>query len=527
MHRFIRLVSLTALAVSATLAVQAEVKLPAIFGDHMVLQQDISLPVWGWATPGEKVTVEIAGRRGETTASADGKWRVTLKPVAQGSQPFELKVSGTNTVVFTDVLVGDVWVCSGQSNMEFGLGLAHNTAQAVPQANHPQIRLFRVNPAVALSPQEDCTGTWMVCTPENVIKIGGWNGFSAVAYFFGREIQQARNVPIGLIGTYWGGTPAQAWTSLEALRAKPALEHYAKAADDNQTHLAENKARYESEILPKWKEAVEAWKLKPEPKGREPWRPAPPDRNPSLSTGLFNAMISPLTGYGIKGAIWYQGEANAGSDKAAKEYAELFPAMITDWRARWGQGDFPFLFVQLANFSTGGAWPKLRDAQTSTLSLPNTGMAVAIDVGEAKDIHPKNKEAVGHRLALAARHVAYREKIVYSGPLYRSMKVKGAKIEVRFSQTGGGLMIGAAPALRVDEPAASPADRLNAFEIAGVDKKFVPAQASIEKDRVVVWSDQVNAPVAVRYAWSAFPEPAANLYNREGLPASPFSTSDE
>jgi sialate O-acetylesterase len=535
-----------------------DVKLPAIFGDHMVLQRDAKVPVWGSADAGEAVTVTAGNAKAQATAGADGKWTATLEGLKASDQPIDITVAGKNTITLHDVLVGDVWVCSGQSNMEFqlgggkayGFGGAHNSEEEIPKADHPTLRLFIVKKKVAFDPQTDCGGEWKLCVPDSA------GHFSAVGYFFGRDIQEDQKVPVGMIGTYWGGTPAEAWTSLEALKAVPDLAPAAKRFEDTKANLDSLKETYEKETLPKWQEADNEWKTKvlapykvklenwnifvaktggenapakPELLQQEPRRPAAPDNNPNLPTVLTNGMIAPIVPYAIKGAIWYQGESNAGQ---AKLYQTLFPTMITDWRTRWAEGDFPFIWVQLANYQARGnqptqspdGWPGLREAQSMTLKLPNTGEAVIIDIGQANDIHPKDKLDVGHRLSLAARHVAYGEDLVYSGPTYDSMKVEGDKIRISFKNIGAGLTIAANPSTQPGVPPAEPASELKGFSIAGADQKFVWATATIDGDSVVVSSPDVKEPQAVRYGWANNPE--VNLYNKDGLPASPFRTDD-
>lgn len=542
----------TALVILVLLAspLRADVKLPAIFGDHMVLQREAKVPVWGWADPNEAVTVTAGDVKTDATTGADGKWSATLVGLKASDKPIEVTVAGKNTLTLHDVLVGDVWVCSGQSNMEFqlgggkwGFGGAHDAATEIPKADHPTLRLFIVKKKIALEPQKDCVGEWMVCTPETAPK------FSAVGYFFGRDILEDQHVPVGMIGTYWGGTPAQAWTSLEALKAQPELSEMAAGFEKTTGNLAEAKQNYETNVLPKWQKAHDAWAAEmkqwnsdaakakadgqpepPKPKSvlQEPRKPSAPDNNPNMATVLTNGMIAPIVPYAIKGAIWYQGESNAG---AAKQYETLFPTMITDWRTRWGEGDFPFIWVQLANFMARNpdptqqpdGWPGLRDAQSKTLKLPNTGQAVILDIGEEKDIHPKDKMDVGLRLSLAARHVAYGEDLIYSGPTYDSMRIDGDKIQVKFKNTGTGLAILAAPSTQADVPQAQPAAELKGFAIAGEDHKFVWASATIASaDTLIVSSPEVKEPKAVRYGWANNPE--VNLYNKEGLPASPFRT---
>jgi len=528
----------------------AEVKLAPIFGDHMVLQAGAKLPVWGTAAAGEKVTVTVGGETGSATAGADGKWLVTLDPLKAGTTPLSMTVAGTNTLTFSDVLAGDVWICSGQSNMEFGLGMEFDAKEQIPQANLPLVHLFLVPHKVSLTPVTDIASTaprslggqWVVCTPENVIKVGGWSGFSGVGYFFGREIQKATGQPVGLIGTYWGGTPAQAWTSTGKLASDPVLKHYADLHDQALANFPKAQAAYAA-AQAAYPAAVEKWKAdnglaanatmaeintanakaKAAGKPTMPRPPAAPDGGPNFPSNLFDGMIAPLIPYAIKGAIWYQGESNGGSVASATEYRTLFPAMITDWRAHWGEGDFPFFFVQLARYhNPNPGYAVLRESQAKTLSLPNTGMAVAYDVGDQNDIHPKDKLDVGQRLALAAEHVAYGKDLVYTGPVYDKIAVKDGAVRVSFTQVGGGLIIGSAPWVP-GKAQPIPATSLAGFTVAGADQTFYPADAKIEGNEVVVSSAQVPQPVAVRYA---FIDAEGNLYNKEGLPAPPFRSDD-
>jgi sialate O-acetylesterase len=522
----------------------ADVTMPAIFDDHMVLQQSAKLPIWGTAAPGENVTVTIGGDTGSATADGEGKWMVSLAKLPASTTPTTLTVKGKNTLTFSDVLVGDVWVCSGQSNMEFGIGNEYDANDQIAKADHPLLRLFLVLHKTSFTPASDIprmagqrAGHWVVCTPENVKNIGGWNGFSGVGYFFGSEIQKTTGQPVGLIGTYWGGTPAQSWTSLETLKSVPTLAHYATLFASTEANFAQASKDYPAKLaaynaeLAKWKEQAgippnvsvdnaartkaAAAKLPPPPKP-----PAMPDGGPWNPSSLYNGMIAPLVPYAIKGAIWYQGESNAGQ---GVEYATLFPDMITDWREKWGEGDFPFLFVQLAKYADPNVgFAQIREAQLKTLSLTNTGMAVAYDVGDEKDIHPKDKYDVGQRLALAARHLAYGQDLVYSGPIYDKMQVDGGAIRVSFTQVGGGLVIGKAPWTPPGAPPL-PDATLAGFTIAGADQNWAPADAKIDGNSVVVSSPQVPQPVAVRYA---YPVAEGNLYNKEGLPASPFRTDD-
>lgn len=483
----------------------ADIRLPAIIGDNMVLQQDKKITIWGWADPGEEVVVGVSwhNMKWAVTAARNGKWIYKMNPPEAGG-PYEMTLSGKNTITIKNILVGEVWVCSGQSNMQMAVRSSNNATEEIAAANYPNIRLFTVQRKVAQEPQSDCTGNWTSCSPETV------PGFSAVGYFFGRELRQKLDVPVGLIHTSWGGTPAEAWTRRGVLKSdmdfRPILERYDTAVK----RYPQAKKEYEKKVE-EWKQAVEKAKAEGTNPPRRPRSPFGPG-HPHSPSGLYNAMIAPLIPYGIQGAIWYQGESNAGR---AYQYRKLFPAMIKNWRTDWGQGDFPFLFVQLANFMAvkpdpgESSWAELREAQLMTLALPNAGMATIIDIGEADDIHPKNKQDVGKRLALWALAKTYGKDLVYSGPLYKSMEKKGNQVVLHFDHIGSGLVAGGGESLK-------------GFAIAGADRKFVWADAHIEGDTVVVSSDQVPEPVAVRYAWAD--NPVCNLYNKEKLPASPFRT---
>jgi sialate O-acetylesterase len=636
---------------------QAEISLPNILSDNMVLQRERAVPVWGTATAGEEVKVTFRDQSVSTVAKANGKWRVDV-PTGKAGGPFELILEGKNKIVIKNILVGEVWVCSGQSNMQFQLQTANNAAQAIPQANYPKIRLFTVPCVASETPQANCNSSWVACTPETA------KDFTAVGYFFGLELYKHLNVPVGLINTSWGGTNAETWTAKETLMSTPGLERIkgilemdegGRIFDKFKQQFAEWRAAthrtdpgntgfvkgwakpdlsmegWSEMTLPKYFDDIKAdnsfdgvvwlrktvevpagwagkdlvleigpvddtdvtyfngekvgqmgydtntwweaprtytvpgklvkagtnviavrvfddslaggiwgkpeqmklslagetqsiplagvWKYKVEaelsPIHPELGKPSIPPMPGVVNypCTLYNAMIHPLLPFGIQGAIWYQGESNA---ELAYEYRTLFPAMIQCWRESWGQGNFPFLFVQLANFMavvpqpSESNWAALREAQTMTLGAsPNTGMAVIIDIGEANDIHPRNKLDVGKRLALAARAKAYGENIEYSGPIFDSMKIDGNKATIRFQHTGGGLE-------------AKGGEPLKGFAVAGENKKFVWAKAKIEGDTVVVWSDEIAKPVAVRYAWAD--NPVCNLINKFGLPASPFRT---
>ena len=498
-----------------------------LFSNGTVLQQDAALPVWGTAAEGEAVTVEFDGQTASTTAK-DGKWKVVLKPHKAGG-PFELTIKGENTLSIKDVLVGEVWICSGQSNMAFTLSGASTASTERPLANYPHLRLFTVGHNPSALPLTEAPGKWTACTP------GSAGIFSAVGYFFGRDIHKATGVPVGMISSSVGGTPAQAWTSLAGLEKEPTSKSYADTAHALIAAYPEKAQKYPEEKtafdaqLAKWNEAggkayetaLKAWPAenkaavdagkpaipKPEFAQPKPANPAPPYGGASQPTVLFNGMIAPLVPYAIKGAIWYQGEANSGNGLG---YRKLFPALIANWRAQWGQGDFPFFFVQIAPHN--GMRPEIREAQFLTsLKTPNTAMAVITDFGEPGDIHPKNKEPVGVRLALAARALTYGEKIEYSGPVYDSLTIDGARAVLRFTHVGGGLV--------------AKGGELKGFTVAGEDKAFVAAKAEIVGDTVVVSADGVAAPVAVRFGWANVP--VVNFYNLDGLPASPFRTDPD
>ncbi|HEV8285899.1 MAG TPA: sialate O-acetylesterase [Chitinophagaceae bacterium] len=630
-----------------SLQVSANITLPSFFSDGVVLQRNTSINIWGWADAGEKVKIVFNNKTYQTLAAKNGEWKIKLAPQKAGG-PYEMKISGNNELLIKDILIGDVWIASGQSNMEYEMGNVRNLYKDdIASSDNNFIRQFAVKKEYSFTPLKDVTsayGGWKAANPENVLS------FSAVAYFFARDLYAKYKVPIGIINTTWGGTPAEAWTSKEALKAFPNyFDRYEyisqpqhikaiKARVDSVRKVYEKKiedylikdttgfsctdinynandwkqmklpALWEAAGLPNYdglvwfrkemnipdelanKEAVlelsyiddidntyingklvgsgMIWNQARKyiiPAGilkagknviavkvidtgggggvygegklqlsigdkifplNVDWQykvfaqaPLPPYRwNGGIlnlhyePTALYNAMLAPSIPYNIKGVIWYQGEANS---NRAKEYQRLFPNMIADWRKHFAQGNFPFLFVQLANYNElakDADWPALREAQLKTLKLsPNTGMAVTIDIGEAGDIHPKNKKDVGLRLSLAAQKIAYKDNVVYSGPIYQSYKIEGNKIIIYFTNTSGDLV--------------SNGGDLKYFEIAGADKKFVAANAEIKGNTVIVWSDAVAYPVAVRYAWSNSPD-GCNLYNKEGLPASPFRTSD-
>jgi sialate O-acetylesterase len=488
--------ALAMLACSLPLA-HAEVRLPSIFADHMVVQRNLPVHVWGMATPNEIVSVTFRDETQTTTTGPLGRWSIYLKPGKAGG-PFSLEVRGANTITLQDVLVGDVWVASGQSNMEFpmaeGMNRGVNNEKAeIAAANYPEIRLLTIATDSSDYPLTNAKirQAWGACTPATVAQ------FSAVGYFFARDLQAHQHIPIGVIDDTWGGTIAEAWTSLDGLSANaslmPVFAWRAKLMDELPTNLLEQK---------KEQQEIEAAKAAGKPIPEFPWHPDPSSWKPA---GLYNAMIAPLTPFPIKGVIWYQGESND-DPEVIPIYGELFKTMIQDWRNHWGVGPFPFLFVQLTNWNPGSTWPELREQQNEALSMKNTGMAVTVDVGDPDNIHPKDKQDVGSRLALAARGIAYGEAIEYSGPMFRQATTEGHSLRVWFNHTGGGLT--------------SKRGALRGFEIAGADGKYFPAQATMDGDTVVVSSSSVATPVAVRYGWAANPD--CNLYNGANLPASPF-----
>jgi sialate O-acetylesterase len=457
---------------------RADVSLNNMFGDHMVLQQGIRNKVWGKADPGEAVTVTLGLQTHATKAAADGSWHVLLDAVMEYGGPHTLTVKGKNTVTFNDVLIGEVWVCSGQSNMAWSVNQSNDPDLEKAAAKYPQIRFVTVPQVGTQEPQWNFNGKWAACTPETV------GDFSAVGYFFGRQLHQTLDVPVGLIDNAWGGSAAEAWVRRDKLAAHPRL----KAIHDRWVKL-------ESAEQPEAKQL----------KGNH--RPG----------NIHSGVLSPSIGYGIRGVIWYQGEANAAR---AHQYRELFPFMIASWREEWGLGEFPFYWVQLADYQAekpepgDSAWAEIREAQTMTLeAVPNGGQAVIVDLGEGKDIHPKNKQDVAKRLARWALAETYKVPgIACKSPRFKAMEQQGAKIVLSFDDVAGGWR-----PFDVAEPIG--------FTIAGADKKFVSAKAAIAKDgRVEVWSDAVPEPVAVRYAWAD--NPVCNMYSADGLPLTPFRTDD-
>lgn len=480
----------------------ADVRLPSVLSNNMVMQREAEATIWGWAEPGEEVMVMASWKaRAKTTADADGKWSVKIKTPKTGG-PYNLNIKGNNTIKLENILIGEVWICSGQSNMQWEMQKTENAEKDIAAANYPNIRLFTVKRVIAGKPQDDCEGSWAECTPETV------KGFSAVGYFFGKHLFDEMDVPIGLVSTNWGGTLAEAWTRREILENDADLMPIIERHEASVANFPNVLKRYNKDMKA-WEMKTEKAKAEGKKAPRRPRKPAARDQNSPSS--LYNAMIAPVIPYAIKGAIWYQGESNV---SRAHQYRKLFPTMITNWRDDWGQGDFPFYYVQIAPYKYGNnaASEELREAQLLTLSLKNTGMAVTSDIGNTQNIHPINKLDVGKRLALWALAKDYGKKdVVFSGPIYKSMKVEGYKIRLSFDCTGSGLMT-------------NDGKEVSHLTIAGKDKKFVEAKGVIDGDTMVVTAEGVNNPVAVRYGWSNMAEP--NLANKEGLPASSFRTDD-
>lgn len=477
-----------------TSTTRADVELPNVFTHHMVLQQKQANKIWGRAEAGEAITVTFAGQSHQTTADDDGNWHVMLDPVDATAEPHQLTVAGNNQVVIEDVLVGEVWICSGQSNMQWSVDRSNNADLEKLAADHPPIRMINFPQVGRQEPVwSHPNAKWQVCTPETV------GGFSAVGYFFGRQLHDTLDVPIGLINNAWGGSAAEAWIPRDVLESSDDFEGLMNRWEDMESRHAALKAKGDSLTNDEKKE----WQnLNRQMGGNH--RPG----------NIYNGVLSSHIGYGIRGAIWYQGESNAGR---AYQYRELFPQMIQTWRDQWQAGDFPFYWVQLADFQAevpepgDSNWAELREAQTMTMDrLPNTGQAVIIDIGEGKDIHPMNKVDVGMRLARLALANQYDLPIASQSPRFDSVAFQDGKAVLSFQHVDGGWR-----PFDVQQPVG--------FAIAGDDQKFVWADARILPDgKIEVWSDQVSKPVAVRYAWAN--NPVCNMYDRAGLPLTPFRT---
>lgn len=508
--------TLAGVCLSTTPKATAEVRLPRVFGSHMVMQQQKPLTIWGWADAGETVAVKLGNASRSASANGHGEWKVVLPAMPAGG-PYTLSVSGSNTLEFDDILIGEVWLCSGQSNMEFGIGQGPAAQAEIAAADHPGIRLLMVQNRWTPVPQTDIEGTWKVCTPQSVAE-GGWQGFSAVAYHFGRELHEQLKVPVGLIEADWGGTRIESWTPPEGFAAVPALKNdYERLLlGDPTTPQHRERLGKTLDEYAKWLEAARRAMASNELVPSVPAYPSEllPPGDVQQATALFNGMIHPLVPFALRGAIWYQGESNQSEGML---YAERMKALVGGWRQCWQDEVFPFYFVQIAPFKYGGdpkTLAELWEAQTvAARTIPNTGMAVISDVGDLNDIHPVNKKDVGHRLALLARARTYGEKdLVCSGPTFKSLTTEGDTLRVTFDHVGSGL------ASRDGKP-------LDWFEIIDAEEGgFVKADARIEGDGVILSAPDVKHPVAVRFAWNGLAEP--NLMNREGLPAGSFRAGE-
>jgi sialate O-acetylesterase len=497
------------LVAAAPLSAFAEVQPNPLFSDHMVLQQGVELPVWGTAAPGEKVTVTLGSASQSATADAAGKWMLKLPPqkaAGLDTPSLDLKIAGNNELTIHDVFIGEVWLASGQSNMEFTVSKKVKSFagmldedKVIAAADFPKIRMFTVKQTKSRTPLTTLSGKWEVCSPETV------PGFSAVGYLFARDLQRDIKQPVGILTTAYGASAAEAWVSREALAADPLLKPILDRFDSNLAAFDKNENVTLGELPPEFP--------KPTPINKKRQAPTAKLGNPvndqHQPTVLFNGQLNPLIPYAIKGAIWYQGESIIGGEKGLNTFGHLTSAMITDWRAHWGQGDFPFYVVQIPGQKDISNNPLVREQQNQVLQLKNTALAVIIDTGEAKNVHPKNKEPVGERLARIALANAYGQTIESSGPVFDSLKIEGDKALVKFTHTDGQLVAKGGP--------------LKWFQVAGDDQQFHDATAEIQGDTVVVSSPDVPHPVAVRYAWDNFPE-NANLFNKDDLPASPFRT---
>lgn len=536
------LLALTLFMNALSAQTEAKLRLPSVLSDHMVIQRDKPVRLWGWAKPGEVIAIQLGSMNAEATTGDDGRWQAEIPPIEVAEKALTLTVQDSvDTLTVSDILVGEVWLCSGQSNMAWSVGQTLNANEALPEADRPTMRYFKVKGVHAPELQDDAPGEWVVCTPQTA------KGFSAVGYFFGRDIQAALNTPVGLIDASQGSSAAQVFVSYDALRADPALasylKDYAALLDDpaaatavHEQWMKDGGAQYYKDRQQWYMDAYAAGQ-KNEKFDRP--RPTPPSPEPpffndttKFPTVIYNARIYPLHPLMIRGALWYQGESNSNDPL----YDKLLAALIANWRAGWGIGDFPFLIVQLPNRSQQQAspelpnlgWTRIRELQMEAhQSTPNTAIVCTIDVGSTENpvenfnLHPQEKENIGERLALAALRLAYGEDLIASGPVFESATVDGEQIRVAFTEVGQGLKIGAPPKTSLTPP--PPTDALRGFAIAGADKQFVAAQAKIDgANEVVLWSDAVSEPAYVRYAWQY--SPIANLYNSADLPAFPFRT---
>ena len=486
----------------------ADLKLPALFSDHMVLQRDKAVAVWGWADADEEISVEFAGQKKTAKADASGKWSLRLDPLTASAESRKLTAMGKadRKAEVSDVLVGDVWLGSGQSNMAMGVSRSKDFEKEKAAASYPLIRHFKEESGSATAVQAQAKGKWLACTPDNV------GGFSATLYFFGREIHRELGVPVGLINTSVGGTPIESWIAPEVQETNPDLSAALKVQSAAQPKIDPEKAKADHAVELK---KFQAAKAKAVAEGAK--APRPPRNAADVSErkgnygGLFNGKVAPLVPFTLKGMLWYQGEANS-SDSRATLYVHQLSALVTDWRARWGDDALPFAWVQLPNFRrVGEGWPLVRESMLKTLALPHTGMAITIDIGDAGNIHPTNKQEVGRRLSLWALGTVYGRKVAAtSGPLPAGHEIKGAEVIVTLSHADGLKTRDGAP--------------VKSFQLASADKQWKPASAKIDGAKLIVSSAEVTAPVALRYAWLDNPE--TNLVNVADLPASPFRTDD-
>ncbi|MFZ2655178.1 MAG: sialate O-acetylesterase [Victivallales bacterium] len=477
-----------------------ELKVAEIFGNSMVLQRDMEVPVWGWAENGETITVEFNGCVKTAVAGQDGRWTLKIGPFAAGG-PYYMKIKGKATRTISDIMVGEVWLCSGQSNMQWPLEKMENAEEEIAGANNPNIRIVTVRGGATLEQKKDLSPEWISCKWTRCHPSTA-KTFSAPGYFFGRELYKSLNVPIGIISTAEGSSPLRSWISPETQKSNPLF----KAVLEDYSTYAERKKPYNAYLEALKKAKAEGTKEPPFPGHFEAYGDGP---------GMFyNSRVYPLAPFAIKGVVWWQGE-NEAMYKHADSYKDLFPILIEDWRRLWGQGDFPFLFVQLQPIGSPAKdpgesdWAEVRDGQRRTLKVKNTGMVVTTDICDAA-LHPIRKAELGKRLAAVARSIAYGEKLVCSGPIFDKAEFKDGKAYLSFSNVGGGLV--------------AKGERLLGFSIAGADNKFVRAEAEIIQDKVLVNSDKVPVPQTVRYAWDN--NPAGNLFNKEGLPASCFQSGE-
>jgi sialate O-acetylesterase len=486
-----------------TAAAFGEVKPSQLFSDHAVLQSGMPIPVWGTADPGEKVTVTLGTSKQRTTAGADGRWMLRLDKMAPGG-PFAMTIAGTNTVTVNDVLVGEDWIGSGQSNMAFTVSVKAasfagmlDEDKEIAAANYPQLRIFMAQTKKSYEPESEIHGEWKIATPENA------GAFSAVAYLFGRDLNQALKVPVGMVVIAFGASTAESWISRPVVAAdaemRPMLTHFDELVEFYKTHPGAT---------------TDQAPAAPQTINSRPGKPGPlrdPVQDQHQPTVLYNGMVHPIVGFAVRGVIWYQGESIVGGKAGVALYPHVMEALVKDWRAEWGEGNLPFYCVQLPPLKNTSNNPMVREGQAKLLSLPNTGMAVTLDVGDPANVHPKNKEPVGDRLSRIALANVYGRKIEFSGPVFAGAKVEGSNIVVSFTHAEG--LAGK------DGP-------LQWFQVAGADGSYVDAVATVQGNTVVVHSDQVEKPLFVRYAWDNYPQ-GANLINGAGLPAAPFRTDSQ